>query len=78
MGSYDGFLSKYEPDYTVRFSEVQRDLLRFASVEFGAGKRLAELALIENLLVRSKVTLNSVAEDLRAEVEVGTMASGWG
>lgn len=69
LGSYDGFLSKYEPDYTVRFSEVQRDLLRFASVEFGAGKRLAELALIENLLVRSKVTLNSVAEDLRAEVE---------
>lgn len=69
-GSYDAFLSKYEPDYDVRFSPSQKELLRFASTEFGYGKRLAETIILEALTVHPETTIQRTAERIHVDSEV--------
>ena len=50
LGSYHEFLSKYEPDYTIEFSETQRNALRFISQKLASGKRFEDLFLLHELV----------------------------
>lgn len=50
FGSYHAFLSRYEPDYDVRFSEAQEGMLSFVSRRLASGKRAEELMLLKALI----------------------------
>lgn len=51
FGSYHAFLSKYEPEYCVEFTDRQEEILKFLSQKLGAGKRLEALLLLRRLVV---------------------------
>lgn len=51
FGSYHAFLSKYEPEYCVEFTDQQEEILKFLSQKLGAGKRLEALLLLHRLVV---------------------------
>lgn len=70
LGSYVGFLKKYEPDYRCNLTDDQLDMMKFVSREFGNGKRLAEIVLIEALVAREAFPLSAAAERLRVDTEV--------
>lgn len=50
LKSYHKFLSKYEKDYSIKFSELEEKFLEFISVKFANGKRIHELILLKILL----------------------------
>lgn len=50
LGSYHAFLSKYEPDYQVQFSEIQCSALKFISQKLASGKRFEDLFLLHELV----------------------------
>ena len=50
LGSYHAFLSKYENEYTVRFTKKEEQALTFVSKFLSAGKRPHELLILEQLL----------------------------
>lgn len=50
LGSYHAFLSKYEPDYHVQFSEIQCNALKFISQKLAAGKRFEDLFVLHELV----------------------------
>ncbi len=50
LGSYHGFLKKYEDDYEVSFSQAQEDVLSFISGKLAAGKRAHELVMLRSLI----------------------------
>ncbi len=56
LGSYHAFLSKYDKEYKVCFSNVQEQMLRYESQKLGAGKRVQELLLLKLLLDNPKVS----------------------
>ncbi|WP_317415957.1 DEAD/DEAH box helicase [Thermophilibacter provencensis] len=58
FGSYHAFLSKYEDDYNVRFSEAQEGMLSFVSRRLASGKRSEELVLLKSLI--ENVTVSEV------------------
>ena len=39
FGSYHSFLSKYDPDYGVKFNDTQERILKFLSQKLGSGKQ---------------------------------------
>ena len=49
LGSYHKFLSKYEKEYTVKFTKQQENVLEFISKKFASGKRVHELLLIKRI-----------------------------
>lgn len=50
FGSYHTFLSKYEDDYTIVFSDKKCGVLKFLSQKLANGKRPEDLLLIKNLI----------------------------
>ena len=61
LGSYHAFLSKYDKEYKVRFSDVQEQMLRYVSQKLGSGKRVQDLLLLKLLLVNPRVSENQFA-----------------
>ena len=53
LGSYHTFLAKYEPSYTVKFDETQRNILKRLSQKLAAGKRLEDLLILHELIEHS-------------------------
>lgn len=47
LGSYHKFLSKYEKEYSIRFTPLQEKYLEYVSNKFAAGKRVHELLAIK-------------------------------
>lgn len=47
LGSYHKFLSKYEKEYTIKFTPLQEKYLEYVSNKFAAGKRIHELLAIK-------------------------------
>ncbi|MBR3159110.1 MAG: DEAD/DEAH box helicase [Atopobiaceae bacterium] len=61
LGSYHAFLSKYDKEYKVQFSDVQEQMLRYVSQKLGAGKRVQDLLLLKLLLDNPRVSENQFA-----------------
>ncbi len=70
LGSYHVFLSKYEKEYTIRFSEIQELFLEYISRKFASGKRPHELLIIKSLLSGSKTVFHDLSVVL--EQQYGT------
>lgn len=47
LGSYHKFLSKYEKEYSIKFTPLQEKYLEYVSNKFAAGKRVHELLAIK-------------------------------
>lgn len=47
LGSYHKFLSKYEKEYSIKFTSLQEKYLEYVSNKFAAGKRVHELLAIK-------------------------------
>jgi superfamily II DNA or RNA helicase len=47
LGSYHTFLSKYEKDYTIHFSDIEVEILEFVSKKLAIGKRPHELIVLD-------------------------------
>lgn len=60
FGSYHAFLSKYEDDYTIAFSEVQCSVLKFVSQKLANGKRLEDLFLLRDLITMQGASAQTV------------------
>ena len=65
LGSYYGFLKKYEKEYMYRFNKDKELMIKFISDKFVNGKRIHELLIIkdilngeDSLLERLKITLS--------------------
>lgn len=56
FGSYHAFLSKYEKDYDVTFSQRQEAILKFVSQKLASGKQLEGLLLLKRLINDSEQT----------------------
>jgi len=52
-GSYYMFLKKYEPDYTIRFSEDKESVLEYISTKLATGKRVHELVLLDIIMAHN-------------------------
>lgn len=50
LGSYHAFLKKYDNDYTIEFTGLQEELLKFVSNKIANGKRFAELDFIDRMI----------------------------
>lgn len=64
LGSYHKFLTKYDKEYTIKFSEAQEMFIEFISKKLAAGKRVHELEMLkcainyqDNLISRLKFTM---------------------
>ncbi len=62
-GSYYDFLTKVEKDIP-QLSHEEQVFLRYASIEFGDGKRPTELAILRNLLEKESVSYLYMIESL--------------
>lgn len=63
FGSYHAFLSKYEDDYNVQFSEKQCGVLKFLSQKLANGKRFEDLFMLRELIAeRTEVPDELVCE----------------
>ena len=60
FGSYHAFLSKYEPDYQVRFTDAQTNALEFISRKLTNGKRLEDLAILRLLVEQTSCDMASL------------------
>ena len=58
--SYHAFLSKYEPDYQVRFTDAQTNALEFISRKLTNGKRLEDLAILRLLVEQTSCDMASL------------------
>ena len=65
LRSYHGFLSRYEADYKVRFTEHEEHCLAFISQQLANGRRDDELLVVEEIL-------RGTRGDLYAALEVRT------
>lgn len=87
LGSYHAFLSRYEKDYDVSFSDAQIGFLTFVSKMLSDGKRPIDLLVLEDLLkgrvnksacMRKLAAYDLLNGDEYAEVEQGDeVESSW-
>lgn len=66
--SYHAFLSKYESEYKVHFSDEQEAFLKFISIEIANAKRPHEWMLIEDLLHHRSIRRNDYVAHLESEL----------
>ena len=65
LGSYHKFLSKYEKEYTVKFTKQQENVLEFISKKFASGKRVHELLLIKRMITYEHGLIKLLKKDLK-------------
>lgn len=61
LGSYHAFLTKYEPDYKVKLSKEEENMLSFVSQRLAHGKWMEELYVLRALLEEEQVYLEKDA-----------------
>ncbi len=66
LGSYHAFLSKYEKEYSVKFTKDQELMLTFISTKFANAKRPHELLAIKYLLEGKDQVLDLVGNALKS------------
>lgn len=66
LGSYYKFLVKYEPEYAVRLSPEQEEVIEFISCKIANGKRIHEIELLD-LMLKEKASL---MKKLRCNLQV--------
>ncbi len=64
IGSYHEFLKKYEPDYHLKFSDVEEEMLLFVSKKLAVGKRPHELLVLQAILEGNPEPLQAMEEAL--------------
>ena len=65
LGSYHGFLKKYEKDYKVTFSKQEEDYLKFISTKLSSGKRVQELETIRLAIEKKANLMNYLKEEMQ-------------
>lgn len=50
LGSYYNFLVKYEPEYSVRLTPQEAEVIEFVSCKLASGKRVSELVLLSRAM----------------------------
>ncbi len=69
LGSYYQFLVKYEKEYTIRLSDVEKEMIEFISKKLANGKRMLELELLDCLLTYRHHVLSKYQEKLKLKYE---------
>lgn len=58
--TYHSFLQKYDKDYTIKFNNIQEEILYFISHRFAKGKKLHELLALKLLLKNTSHLLTDI------------------
>lgn len=64
LGSYYQFLVKYEKEYTIRLSNIEKEMIEFISKKLASGKRMLELELLDCLITYRHHVFNKYEEKL--------------
>ena len=64
LGSYYQFLVKYEKEYTIRLSDIEKEMIEFISKKLANGKRMLELELLDCLITYRHHVFNKYEEKL--------------
>lgn len=64
LGSYYKFLVKYEPEYKVRLSETEENVIEFISKKLASGKRVHELELLRIMLEKRESLISDLRDSL--------------
>lgn len=64
LGSYYQFLVKYEKEYTIRLSDIEKEMIEFISKKIANGKRMLELELLDCLITYRHHIFNKYEEKL--------------
>lgn len=64
LGSYYQFLVKYEKEYTIRLSNIEKEMIEFISKKLASGKRMLELELLDCLITYRHRVFNKYEEKL--------------
>lgn len=67
FGSYYNYLKRYEKEYTVELTDLQKEFLEYISVKFANGKRIHEAVFLSTLLANKKNLMESFTSTLNAE-----------
>lgn len=65
LRSYHELLKKYEDDYTVQFSELEEQYLKFISNKLSSGKRIQELETIRLAIEKKSNLMNYLKEEMK-------------
>lgn len=60
-GSYHAFLLKYESSYQASFTTTQAQMLTYVSQKLASGKRLIDLALLEQIILHGSASRNKLS-----------------
>ncbi len=61
---YYAFLKKYDDEFKISFNADELDYLRYISCEFGNGKRIAEINVIEDIVNDKPIMFKDDAKDI--------------
>lgn len=75
FGSYHAFLSKYEGEYKVSFSDRQCGVLKFLSQKLANGKRFEDLFMLRELVAKHGETSSGLVREARIRRGVVSRAS---
>lgn len=64
LGSYYQFLVKYEKEYTIRLSDIEKEMIEFISKKLANGKRMLELELLDCLITYRHYIFSKYEEKL--------------
>lgn len=64
LGSYYSYLEKYEPDYKIRFNDLQKLFINYISTKFGNAKRPHELLILKAILEGETKLISYLQEEL--------------
>ena len=65
LRSYHELLKKYEDDYTVQFTELEEQYLKFISNKLSSGKRIQELETIRLAIEKKSNLMNYLKEEMK-------------
>ena len=69
LGSYYQFLVKYEKEYTIRLSDIEKEMIEFISKKLANGKRMLELELLDCLITYRHHVFNKYEEKLELKYQ---------
>ena len=70
LGSYYRFLVKYEPEYKVRLSSEQEEVVEFLSKKIASGKRIHEIELLSILLKEKTGIIEKLRNKLHVDYQI--------
>ena len=70
LGSYYKFLVKYEPEYKIRLTKSQENVIEFISKKLASGKRIHEIELLNRLLHYRRGLMDLLYKDLYDKYQI--------